>query len=214
MRVAILTSREPGLKCLAYAQAIAERNRHIQIVGIDQSPDIVISVLYEKLLTDEYIKKVPLGCYNFHPGKLPEYRGAGYFSWSIINGEKRGYITFHRIDQGMDTGEIIDTATWQIDSKETGYSNFIKGTWAMFHLFNRWFERIVKNNLEIRTYPQEGKAKSWPRSKIAVALNMADVPMSKWGLYARAFYFPPEMKKSMPYLRMNDTTIMFIYHED
>lgn len=44
---------------------------------------------------------------NLHGTRLPQNRGGGGFSWQILMGNKFGYCVLHRIDDGVDTGEIV-----------------------------------------------------------------------------------------------------------
>lgn len=45
---------------------------------------------------------------NLHAGKLPEYRGGSPLNWQIINNEKFIGISLIKIDDKIDTGDIID----------------------------------------------------------------------------------------------------------
>lgn len=47
------------------------------------------------------------GYINLHAGKLPKYRGGSPLSWQIINGEKIFGISAIKINNGIDTGDII-----------------------------------------------------------------------------------------------------------
>ena len=49
----------------------------------------------------------PLGCINVHPSLLPKYRGAAPLNWTIIQGETRTGLTIMRMDEGMDSGDIL-----------------------------------------------------------------------------------------------------------
>lgn len=44
---------------------------------------------------------------NVHGALLPKYRGMHSTFWAIMNGEERLGITFHVVDEGMDSGPII-----------------------------------------------------------------------------------------------------------
>jgi len=44
---------------------------------------------------------------NMHCTSLPQWRGGGGYSWQILAGIDKFSITFHRIDEGVDTGNII-----------------------------------------------------------------------------------------------------------
>lgn len=45
--------------------------------------------------------------FNIHGTRLPQNRGGGGFSWQILMGNRLGFCVMHRIDPGVDTGEIV-----------------------------------------------------------------------------------------------------------
>ncbi|RLE27398.1 MAG: hypothetical protein DRJ65_02960 [Acidobacteria bacterium] len=45
--------------------------------------------------------------FNFHAARLPLDRGAGAYSWRILMGERRGGISIHVLDEGIDTGDLV-----------------------------------------------------------------------------------------------------------
>jgi methionyl-tRNA formyltransferase len=45
---------------------------------------------------------------NVHAGALPFYRGRNVLNWAIINGETSFGVTCHYVDEGIDTGDIIE----------------------------------------------------------------------------------------------------------
>src|SRR6185437_13879131 len=47
------------------------------------------------------------GNLNLHASLLPMYRGAAPIQWAIANGEKVTGVTTMRIDEGLDTGDIL-----------------------------------------------------------------------------------------------------------
>jgi methionyl-tRNA formyltransferase len=48
------------------------------------------------------------GCLlNFHTGDLPRYRGAGGFSWQVLNNEPQVCITIHQMVKAADAGPIL-----------------------------------------------------------------------------------------------------------
>lgn len=44
---------------------------------------------------------------NLHGTRLPQNRGGGGFSWQIMMGNKFGYCLLHKVDEGIDTGDIV-----------------------------------------------------------------------------------------------------------
>ncbi|MBR5228050.1 MAG: methionyl-tRNA formyltransferase [Clostridia bacterium] len=85
----------------------------------EYNPDVIVVVAYGKILP-EYILNFPkFGCINVHGSILPKYRGAAPIQWSIINGDKQTGVTTMYMDEGMDTGNMIETVICDIDSNDT-----------------------------------------------------------------------------------------------
>jgi methionyl-tRNA formyltransferase len=92
----------------------AEFINDIKINSIDNinrisklKPDIGISVNWQGLISDEVIDIFPHGLLNCHAGDLPRYRGNAVANWAILNGEKEITVTIHKMDKGLDTGDIV-----------------------------------------------------------------------------------------------------------
>jgi len=70
-------------------------------------PDVVVVVAFGHLLPPGVLRMPRHGCVNVHASLLPEYRGAAPINWAVIRGEKRTGVTTFRMDETMDTGEIL-----------------------------------------------------------------------------------------------------------
>ncbi len=103
--------------------------------------EVFVSVLYDTILTPEFIKG--RRCYNFHPGILPDYRGAGVYSWVLINGEKETGITLHEIDADIDHGPILDVRSFAILPHDTAGRLFEHSMDLLFQMFVEWFPRLL-----------------------------------------------------------------------
>jgi folate-dependent phosphoribosylglycinamide formyltransferase PurN len=70
-------------------------------------PD-VIAVFGTSLIRGPLLTKGRLGIFNLHGGLSPRYRGADCTFWALYNGEiDQIGCTLHRIDAGIDTGDLI-----------------------------------------------------------------------------------------------------------
>lgn len=69
------------------------------------SPDLIIFT-GGNILRKELLELPRLGVLNVHLGLLPEIRGMSSPEWSLLNGVPVG-VTLHYIDQGIDTGPIL-----------------------------------------------------------------------------------------------------------
>jgi methionyl-tRNA formyltransferase len=89
-------------------------------------PDLIVVVAYGRILPPSLLELPPLGCINVHGSLLPKYRGAAPIQWAVINGETEVGVTIMRMDEGMDTGDILLPARITADPKETAGSLFKK----------------------------------------------------------------------------------------
>lgn len=103
----------PPVKVLAEANKIPvfqpDKIKNAEFVQLlkEFSPDVIVVVAYGKILPKEILNLPTSGCINVHASLLPKLRGAGPIQWSLINGETKTGITIMKMDEGMDTGEII-----------------------------------------------------------------------------------------------------------
>jgi methionyl-tRNA formyltransferase len=81
-------------------------NVKIQSSIIDLSPHIVISFSNPFILSEQVLS-LKTKFINFHPGILPKYKGNLSIVYSLINKEKFVGGSWHYIDKGIDTGNII-----------------------------------------------------------------------------------------------------------
>lgn len=86
--------------------------------------DIMVVVAFGQILTKEILDMPKYGCVNVHASLLPKYRGAAPIQWAVINGEKVSGVTTMRMDEGIDTGDMILKEEVELDSEETGGSLF------------------------------------------------------------------------------------------
>ena len=62
------------------------------------------------------------GAINVHASLLPKYRGAAPIAWAILKGEALTGVTIMKMDEGMDTGDILlqkETPIGDDDTAET-----------------------------------------------------------------------------------------------
>ncbi|MEO8712177.1 MAG: methionyl-tRNA formyltransferase [Parafilimonas sp.] len=80
--------------------------------------DVQVVVAFRML--PEIVWSMPaLGTINVHASLLPKYRGAAPINWAIINGEKETGITTFKLQQQIDTGNILMQEKISIDENET-----------------------------------------------------------------------------------------------
>ncbi len=92
----------------------------------EMNPDAIVVIAFGQILPKEILDMPKYGCINVHASLLPKYRGAAPIQWAVIDGEKETGVTTMYMNEGLDTGDIIDKVVVPIDKKETGGSLFDK----------------------------------------------------------------------------------------
>lgn len=82
-------------------------------------PDVIASVYYRHIIDGEVIRACGGRIFNAHPSLLPRHRGCSSIPWAIIEGDALTGITFHYIDEGIDTGRILLQSVLPISPDET-----------------------------------------------------------------------------------------------
>jgi methionyl-tRNA formyltransferase len=82
-------------------------------------PDAIIVVAYGRIIPEWMLNLPRLGNINLHASLLPKYRGAAPIQWAVANGETVTGATTMRIDQGLDTGDILLQRSLPIEPDQT-----------------------------------------------------------------------------------------------
>jgi len=82
-------------------------------------PDVIVVIAFGQIIPKSIIELPQFGCINVHASLLPKYRGAAPIQWAIIDGEKESGVTTMKMDEGIDTGDMIMKTVIPLDVKET-----------------------------------------------------------------------------------------------
>ncbi len=81
-------------------------------------PDMIVVVAFGKILPKNVLDYPKYGCINVHGSLLPAYRGAAPMQRAIIEGEKVTGITTMYMDVGLDTGDMLLKAEYEIGESD------------------------------------------------------------------------------------------------
>lgn len=152
-------------------QPITLRDDAVQKELIDLAPDVIVVIAYGKILPPWLIRLPKYGCINIHASILPKYRGAAPIHYAILNGDTKTGVTIMHMDDGLDTGDIIDIAEIDILPNETTGALFERiaelGARTISPVLDKW----VKG--EITATPQDDALASHT-SKITKEMGRID----------------------------------------
>ena len=112
---------------------------------------IFLSMEFDKIIRPDKFTDARL--FNIHFSLLPAYKGMYTSAIPILNGERYTGVTFHRIDAGIDTGDIIDQKKIKISDDDTCRDLYIK--------YLQEGAKLVLENIEI-VLRKEEKSKIQP----------------------------------------------------
>jgi methionyl-tRNA formyltransferase len=101
------------------------KKTELKTLGQYLGKTLYLSVGFRYLFPTELIESAET-CLNVHCTLLPHYRGAVTLNWIIENNEPVSGVTIHRIDTGIDTGDILLQKAFPLNRFETGKSLYRK----------------------------------------------------------------------------------------
>jgi methionyl-tRNA formyltransferase len=99
-----------------------KQNEELRAKLYEIAPAAIIIVGYGRIIPKWMLELPKHGNINLHASLLPKYRGAAPIQWAIANGESVTGVTTMRIDEGLDTGDILlqkELAILDEDTAET-----------------------------------------------------------------------------------------------
>jgi methionyl-tRNA formyltransferase len=129
--------------------------------------DLQVVVAF-RMLPEVVWNMPPLGTVNLHASLLPQYRGAAPINWAIINGEKETGLTTFKLQQEIDTGNILLQEKIIIGKNETAGELHDRMKEAGGDLLLKTIKGIVSNSLKeinqsLITAPQSVTLKHAPK---------------------------------------------------
>ena len=150
--------------------------------------DLAVSYVYWKILKKPLIQIPKLGILNFHPAPLPELRGTGGFNLAILENHETFGVTVHYMDEGIDTGPVVEVDRFPIDAKsETAQSLEKKSHEKMVELFKKTLNRVQKEGILPSEKMTGGRHLSRKEMEELKNIQPGDDVDAK----IRAFWFPP-----------------------
>src|SRR6266536_61402 len=70
-------------------------------------PDLIAVAAFGQILPGSILALPRFGGLNVHTSLLPKYRGAAPIQWAILNDEPETGVTIMKMDEGLDTGDLL-----------------------------------------------------------------------------------------------------------
>jgi len=163
------------------------QKHHIPVFWIDKmnekeikpikelSPDLIITCGFGIIFKKPILSIPNIGCINVHSSLLPRHRGPNPFYAVIRHGEKQSGVTFHIMDEGIDTGPIVAQQSFPILDTDTAYSVYCRASEMAKTMVLEVVDRIEREGLHGE--PQNPDWASYdPKPTVNDAIIHWDVP--------------------------------------
>jgi methionyl-tRNA formyltransferase len=125
-------------------------------------PDLGFLAWWPKIVEPQLLGVPRHGFINTHPSMLPFNRGKHYNFWAIVEEAPFG-VTLHRVDAGIDTGDIVTQQAIPYTWLDTGQSLYDKAAEMMIELVKQTYPSL--RTLEFPSRPQPIGVGSFHRAK-------------------------------------------------
>lgn len=111
---------EPARSTGAKIFTVANGNAPESLSAINaSSPDFVFVIGWSQIVRPELISIARHGTIGYHPAPLPRMRGRAVIPWTILSGEPITGGTLFWIDEGVDSGPILQQGFFHVAADET-----------------------------------------------------------------------------------------------
>ena len=101
-----------------YTTPSISKDKNIKDLLLKLDADLYIVVAFGQILPKDILNQPRLGCWNSHASLLPQWRGAAPIQWSIINDDLKTGVCIMAMEEGLDTGPVIEKETTEINDTD------------------------------------------------------------------------------------------------
>ncbi len=112
--------------------------------------DSIVSNCYSMIIRPDVLEYCNYNAVNIHWSLLPSNRGPNPVQWALIKGESFTGVTLHFIDDGVDTGDIIEQIEVTIDIDDTWVSLSDKLKKVSDKILEIGFNNLISGNFKRR----------------------------------------------------------------
>ena len=114
---------------------------------LDRNIDVAIVYGWPYIIPTDILNVITF--YNIHPSLLPKYRGPIPLQFQLLNREKQGGITIHKVTKEIDAGPIAKQKPFPISDSDDIKSLSFKVTRYSSLLLNEFIKDLLNFNISL-----------------------------------------------------------------
>lgn len=156
-----------------YLDEIAQKN-NVPLLKIDNINDTeavdrlkemdidwLFIIGWSQIAKKEILETPKHGCIGMHPTLLPKGRGRAAIPWAILKGLDKTGVTLFKLDEGVDTGDILGQGIIEIGEKTNATELYQQVNEMHIKLIKRYWNDIVSGNIKL-VKQNDDEATEWP----------------------------------------------------
>lgn len=159
---------------------LARRNR-LPVVYIDKmteselaplaalKPDVLLVSGFAIILKPPLLELPRIGCVNMHSSLLPRHRGPNPFTAVLLAGERESGVTFHVMEPGIDTGDVLDQTAFEVGPGD-----------AMVDVYQRACARAAERVVDVMDRIASGGLNGVPQDEAVASYDKKVKPDEAW----------------------------------
>ncbi|WP_433803535.1 methionyl-tRNA formyltransferase [Actinomycetospora sp. CA-084318] len=117
--------------------------------------DVLLNVHSLAIVRREVLAAPRIGAFNLHPGPLPAYAGLNVPSWAVLHRAPRHGVTLHWMEPGIDTGDVVARADFDLTPCDTGLSVATRCAQEGVELVGALLDRLDDDPAAVPRAPQD-----------------------------------------------------------
>lgn len=129
------------------------------------APDVILVIGWSQICGEGVSACAPGRIIGYHPAALPRLRGRAVIPWTLLNREPITAGSLFWIDEGVDTGAILDQHFFHVAPTETAESLYAKHMRALGVMLDRTLPALAAG--QERRDPQDEALATWAARRTA-----------------------------------------------
>lgn len=130
------------------------------------NPDVIFCFGWSQIIKKPLLEIPPMGIIGYHPAALPSNRGRHPLIWALVLGLSETASTFIFMDEGADSGDILDQRRVAIRKTDDAKSLYRKITSIAFSQIRDFVPRLTTKTYD--RHPQDHqKANLWRKREMS-----------------------------------------------
>ncbi|BCN32520.1 formyltransferase family protein [Anaeromicropila herbilytica] len=192
--VVVCNKNENGVNSWQKSLRLIAKQYDIKEVFLEDLYDIedllFLSLEFDTIIKTKRFKSKKL--FNIHFSLLPKYKGMYTSAIPILNDEKKTGVTLHKIEDGIDTGDIVAQKEFDIYDYDTSRNLYIKYIQHATVLVKENIEKLIYDHENIKYTQQDWEHSSYYSKNYIDYKNLSiDLNQTSRSIYnqLRAFTF-------------------------